>query len=78
VLHVLFNENGVAPWVLTEEEFLNRIETLEATHFARAPLGRVSVEAFDELDRVQWRAYYPDVAALVILARHFREGRGKT
>jgi hypothetical protein len=74
MLQVLFS-TSTAPRELTEDEFLARIEGWEAEGFARAPHGRVSVQAIDLLDRVSWRAYYPNAAALVELAREIREGR---
>ena len=63
------------PQALTEDEFLTRIDTLVAADFAGAPAGRVAVEALDELDRIEWRAYFPNASSLVILARQIREGR---
>jgi hypothetical protein len=75
MLRVLFSEIGVAPWVLSEDEFIHKIEQLRKIGFAGTPPGRVSVEAVDELERVKWRAYYPNVAGLAILARQIREGR---
>jgi hypothetical protein len=75
MLHVLFSEAATPRWVLTEDEFLSRIDSLAASRFARTPAGRVSVEAVDELDRIKWRAYFPNASGLVILARQIREGR---
>ena len=75
MLRVLFNEVGAAPWLLTEDEFLEHIGALAQRGFVGVPVGRVSVEAIDELDRIQWRAYYPNTAALAILAREIRQGR---
>lgn len=72
---VLFSEMEVVPWVLSEDEFLTRIDELAETRFAGAPSGRVSVEAVDEQQRTLWRSYYPNVKGLAILARQIREGR---
>ena len=75
MLHVLFSQVAIPGWVLTEDEFLCQIDMLAADGFAGTPAGRVSVEAVDELDRIQWRAYFPNASSLVILARQIREGR---
>ena len=75
MFHVLFSEIDVVPWVLSEDDFLTRVDELAETRFADAPPGRVSVEAQDELQRTLWRSYYPNAAGLAILARQIREGR---
>lgn len=75
MLRVLFSEIEISPWVLSEDEFLSRIEELTRTRFADVPQGRVSVEAVDELDRIKWRAYYPNATGLEMLADEIREGR---
>jgi hypothetical protein len=74
MLHVLFS-TSTAPWELTEDEFLERIDAWVADGFVGAPRGSVSVQGIDELDRVTWHAYYPNARALVGLAREIREGR---
>ncbi len=77
MLRVLFNRDDHATWVLTEDEFLSRIDQLAATDFADAPTGPVAVEGVDELDRVKWRGLYPNAASLITLAREIRAGRGE-
>jgi hypothetical protein len=62
-------------WLLSEDEFLNKIDELARCDFADAPAGRVAVEGVDELDRVQWRSFYTNAAGLGILAREIRAGR---
>jgi hypothetical protein len=75
VLRVLFSPKDVAPWVLSEDELLSQVDRLAETGFAGAPVGMVTVEAVDELGRIQWLAHYASAADLAILARHIREGR---
>jgi hypothetical protein len=75
MLRMLFGHTDVALWVLSEDEFLSRIDGLADRGFAGAPFGAVSVEAIDELGRLKWRAHYKGAAELAILARQIREGR---
>lgn len=75
MLRVLFNQEGVAPWLLSEDDLLVRIDGLAATGFSGAPQGPVAVEGLDERERIKWRGHYPSVASLVTLAAEIREGR---
>jgi hypothetical protein len=74
MLHVLFSA-CTTPCELTEDEFLDRVDSWAAEGFATAPPGRVTVHGVDLLDRVAWSAYYPNAAALVVLTREIRETR---
>lgn len=75
MVRVSFSEIGFSPWLLSEDEFLSRVEAMAKTQFADAPPGRISVEAIDDFDRIKWRAYYANVTGLELLAREIIEGR---
>ena len=79
MLRILFSaaqdEGDLRMWWLSEDAFLERIDTLVARGFEAAPAGKVRVEAVDRLDRIQWRAYYWSARGLVMLARQIRQGR---
>jgi hypothetical protein len=76
MLRVVFGQQSAPSWVLSEDEFLGKIDELTAAGtFDDVPAGQVCVEALDALDRVLWRAYYPRAADLAILARQIREER---
>jgi RNA polymerase sigma-70 factor (ECF subfamily) len=62
-------------WVLSEDEFLSRVDSLAGQGFVGTPSGPVSVEAIDADERVKWRSHYPSAAGLVILARQIRAER---
>jgi hypothetical protein len=75
MLKVFLGPNDRSPWELSEDELLSRVDGLAKVSFAGVRPGRVSVEAIDELGRVQWCAYYPCAADLAILARQIRQAR---
>ncbi len=61
-------QGGAPPRVLSEDEFINEILTLEATGFRTVTPGPVTVEALDDQGRVCWRGYYTSVVRLAQLA----------
>jgi len=69
MIRVALKHDDAAPRVLSEDEFIREISRLEATGFAGAVSGPVSVEALDGDGRVRWRAYFPSVQRLAPLAR---------
>jgi hypothetical protein len=62
--------------VLSEEDFIREIRELEASGFAGAAPGPVTVvEGLDADGRVCWRGYYLRLDRLVVLAEHLLRER---
>ena len=74
-LRLRWPASTIAPWTLTEAEFIHEFGELSASGWANLPPGPVVVHGVDEQDRVAWTGHYTRGVELSRLLRQLLEER---